>query len=324
MTDRQRATLLLVSVGALALTLAASLLVGTTTYAPGDVLDVLAGRATPPTAVISDVRWPRAVLGLVVGAALAVAGTLTQTLTRNPLADPGMLGVTAGAGFALTLAVAAGASGQAVPMLCAFVGALLAGVLVYAIGRDAPLRLVLAGVALSSVLTGLSLGLRMVFPDVFDELRVWMVGSIAGREQVPLLLPVLVLVVAVAAALATVRPLAAIALGDDVAHSMGVNVLRTRVVVLVIVTVLAGAATAAVGPIAFLGLIVPTLARRPAGGSVAWLLALSTVWGGLVLVLADVAGRVLLPVGEVPVAVVTAFLGGFALIATVRRDGLRT
>lgn len=319
MTDRRRVALLSVSAVLLVGVLAASLLVGTTAYGPGDVLDVLRGEATTATAVISDVRWPRAVLGLVVGTALAIAGTLTQTLTRNPLADPGLLGVTAGAGFAITLAVAAGiANAQSAQILSAFVGAMLAGAVVYVIGRDAPLRLVLVGVALSAVLTGVSLGLRLLFPDVFDALRVWSVGSIAGREQVPLLVPVLVMLAGVVGGLCLARPLSAISLGDDVAHSMGVNVVRTRLAVLALVTVLTGAATAAVGPIAFLGLIVPTLARRPSGGSVPWMLMFTLVWGGLLLVAADVLGRVLLETGEVPVAVVTAFLGGFALIATVR------
>ncbi len=272
--------------------------------------------------IVREVRVPRAIVGVCVGAALGAAGTLIQTLTRNPLAEPGILGVTAGAGFAITAGAALGvAAGQTAQLTLAFAGALLAAVLVYAVGRTSPLRLVLTGVALSSVLAGVALGLRLMLPDVFDRYRFWSVGSLAGREQLSRAIPLLVIVLALAGALAVARPLNTMVLGDQVAHALGGHVVRTRLAVLVIVTLLSGAATAVAGPIAFLGLMVPHLARRMAAGSVPWLMAYAMLLGPIVLIIADIGSRVLLPTGEVPVAVVTAFLGGPVLIWAVRRYG---
>ncbi|MDF5758365.1 iron chelate uptake ABC transporter family permease subunit [Spongiactinospora sp. TRM90649] len=275
--------------------------------------------------IVRDVRIPRTVMGIAVGAALGVSGALIQVMTRNPLAEPGILGVTSGAGFAITVGGALGMGGsQPAQLVLAAVGALLVAALVYGVGRSSPLRLVLTGVALSSVLSGAALGLRLLMPDVFDEYRFWAVGSLAGREQAPVFLPLLVIAIALLGALAVSRPLGALALGEQVAQTLGGHVVRTRVVVLLLVTALAGAATAVAGPIAFAGLIVPHLARRAARGSVAWLVVLTMLLGAVLLVAADVAARVLLPTGEVPVAVVTAFLGGPALIWAVRRQDLVT
>ncbi|NUT50120.1 MAG: iron chelate uptake ABC transporter family permease subunit, partial [Saccharothrix sp.] len=256
------------------------------------------------------------------GAALAVAGVLVQVLSRNPLAEPGVLGVTAGAGFAITVGSALGLTASAAGELgLAVLGAVVAAVVVYSVGRRSPLRLVLTGVALSSVLAGLSLGLRLVLPDVFDEYRFWAVGSLAGREQSPTTLPLVAIGVALVGALLLSRQLNAVALGDAVAHTLGANVARARIGALVLITVLAGAATAVAGPILFVGLIVPHLVRRAAGGSVPWLVTYAAVLGPVLLLLSDIGSRVLLPTGEVPVAIVTAFLGGPVLIWAVRRHG---
>ncbi|ADD43442.1 FecCD family ABC transporter permease [Stackebrandtia nassauensis] len=271
--------------------------------------------------VVHDVRIPRALLGIGVGAALAVAGVLIQTLTRNPLAEPGLLGVTSGAGFTVILGAAAGlATGAVTELGFAALGAVAAATLVYAVGRSSPLRLVLTGVALSAVLTGIGLGLRLMLPDVFDQYRFWSVGSLAGREQAPLAVPLTVIGLALVAALLLSRPLAAVSLGDTVAHTLGANVTRIRLSALIVVTTLVGAATAVAGPILFVGLIVPQLARRLATGSVGWLIGYAVVLGAILMLAADTIARVLLPTGEVPVAIVTAFLGGPALIAAVRRD----
>lgn len=200
-------------------------------------------------------------------------------------------------------------------------GAALAALLVYSVGRTSPLRLVLTGVALSAVLSGLSLGLRLMLPDVFDRFRFWAVGSLAGREKDPVLLPLLLIAVAIAAALLLSRPLNAVALGDQVARTLGANVRRVRLAALACITVLAGAATAVAGPILFVGLIVPLAIRPLAGGSIPWLTAYAAVSGPILLLVSDMGSRVLLPTGEVPVAIVTAFLGGPVLIWAVRRHG---
>ncbi|WP_424186747.1 FecCD family ABC transporter permease [Actinokineospora sp. G85] len=297
--------------------------VGAHAVAPAEVVRALLDHdGSSDHVVVRDIRLPRAVLAIGAGAALAVAGVLVQVLSRNPLAEPGVLGVTAGAGFAITVGSALGATASAAGELAlAVLGAVVAAVLVYSVGRRSPLRLVLTGVALSSVLAGVSLGMRLVLPDVFDEYRFWSVGSLAGREQSPTTLPLVAIAIAVAGALLVSRQLNAVALGDTVARTLGANVARVRVTTLVLTTVLAGAATAVAGPILFVGLIVPHLARRVAGSSVPWLVVYATVLGPVLLLLADIGSRVLLPTGEVPVAVVTAFLGGPVLIWAVRRYG---
>ena len=272
--------------------------------------------------IVRQIRMPRTVLALLVGAALATAGALVQALTRNPLAEPGVLGVTFGAAFAVVLATALGIStAQGTTMVVAIVGAAVATLVVHAVGGVDPLRLVLAGTALGALLASLSLGIRLLDSEAFDDYRFWAVGSLSGRDQQPLTLPVLAILVALAMALALSRPLGAMELGDDVAHGLGVRVGAMRIVVLVVATVLAGVATAIAGPIAFVGLIVPHLVRRFAHGSAAWLLTLSVVAGPALLVLADTAGRLILPAGEAPVGLVTGLLGGPILVWVVRRHG---
>ncbi|GHE53307.1 iron-enterobactin transporter membrane protein [Streptomyces longispororuber] len=297
--------------------------VGARPIPPAEVVRALLHfQGTDDHVIVRDVRAPRALLAVAVGAALAVAGALIQTLARNPLAEPGILGVTAGAGFAITLGSGVGlAAGQTGQLGCALVGSVLAALLVAAVGRRSPLRLVLTGVALTAVLNGVALGMRMMLPDVFDAYRFWSVGSLAAREQAPLALPLTAIAVSLAGALLLSRALNALALGENVAHSLGAGVGRVRGAALVLITVLSGAATAVAGPILFVGLMVPHLVRRPAAGSVPWLILYSMVLGPVLLLIADMGSRVLLPTGEVPVAIVTAFLGGPMLIWAVRRHG---
>lgn len=307
----------------LAVCAGASLAVGAGGTPPREVWRALTAYAgTDHHVIVRDMRAPRTVLAVCVGAALGAAGALIQTLTRNPLAEPGILGVTSGAGFAITVGTVLGIAGSQTAQLgLALAGAVVASLVVYGVGRTAPLRLVLAGVAFTFVLSGMSLALRLLHPDVLDRFRFWSVGSLAGREQTPYELPLLVIAAALAGALLAARPLAGIALGDDVAHALGARVARTRAAVLALVTVLAAAATAVAGPIVFVGLIVPHLARHAARGSIPWLMTFTMLLGPILLLVSDIGARVLLPTGEVPVAVVTAFLGGPALIWVVRRYG---
>ncbi|MYU26286.1 iron chelate uptake ABC transporter family permease subunit [Streptomyces sp. SID8352] len=318
-----RTAFLLAALGLLVVVAVASVSMGSHTVPPGEVWRAFTGYAgTDDHLIVRGIRVPRTILGICAGAALAAAGALMQTLTRNPLAEPGILGVTAGAGFAITLGTVFGLAGsQAAQLGLALIGSLLAALVVQAVGRTAPLRLVLAGVALSSVLAGISLGLRLTLPDAFDHFRFWAVGSLAGREQLPLTLPAVTIVVALVCAMALTRPLNALSLGEDVAHALGIHVVRSRLAVLAVITLLAGAATAVAGPIAFLGLMVPHLVRRPAGGSVPWLMAYSMVLGPVLLLVSDIAARVLLTTGEVPVSVVTAFVGAPVLIWSAHRHG---
>ncbi|MFF9899634.1 FecCD family ABC transporter permease [Streptomyces longispororuber] len=318
-----RAALLAGGLVLLAAVAVVSVGVGARSIPPAEVVRALLHfQGTDDHVIVRDVRAPRALLAVAVGAALAVAGALIQTLARNPLAEPGILGVTAGAGFAITLGSGVGlAAGQTGQLGCALAGSVLAALLVAAVGRRSPLRLVLTGVALTAVLNGVALGMRMMLPDVFDAYRFWSVGSLAAREQAPLALPLAAIGVSLAGALLLSRALNALALGENVAHALGAGVGRVRGAALVLITVLSGAATAVAGPILFVGLMVPHLVRKPAAGSVPWLILYSMVLGPVLLLIADMGSRVLLPTGEVPVAIVTAFLGGPMLIWAVRRHG---
>ncbi|MER5620024.1 iron chelate uptake ABC transporter family permease subunit [Streptosporangium sp. NPDC002544] len=318
-----RAAILLAALALLVVVAVAGVSVGTRAIAPAEIWRAFADYAgSDDHLIVRDVRVPRTILGILVGAALGASGTLIQTLTRNPLAEPGILGVTAGAGFAINLGGALGLAGsQSAQLMLAFAGSVLAVLLVYSVGRTSPLRLVLAGVALSSVLAGLSLGMRLMLPDVFDRFRFWSVGALAGREQMSHTIPLLAIGIALVCAMAMARPLNAMVLGDQVAHTLGGHTARTKLGVLVLVTLLAGAATAVAGPITFVGLMIPHLARRLAAGSIPWLMAYTMVLGPILLLVSDIGSRVLLPTGEVPVAVVTAFLGGPVLIWVVRRYG---
>ncbi|MBE1577454.1 FecCD family ABC transporter permease [Amycolatopsis roodepoortensis] len=323
MTTTGRSALLGAALLGLVVVAVLSVGIGAHAIAPGEVVRALLGDGNPSDrAVVLDIRMPRAVLAIGVGAALAVGGVLVQALSRNALAEPGVLGVTAGAGFAIAVGSSFGLAASApVELGLAVLGALGASALVYAVGSKSPLRLVLAGTALSAVLLGLTLGLRLLFPDTFDVYRFWSVGSLAGREQAPTTVPLIIIGLSLLGAFAVSRQLNAIALGETVAHTLGANVARVRTITLLLITLMAGAATALAGPILFVGLIVPHLARRVAGASIPWLIAFAALLGPVLMLAADVGSRVLLPTGEVPVAIVTAFLGGPVLIWAVRKYG---
>ncbi|MFW0796217.1 iron chelate uptake ABC transporter family permease subunit [Gordonia sp. CPCC 205515] len=275
--------------------------------------------------IVRDLRVPRTMLGLLVGMALGVGGALIQGMTRNPLADPGLLGVNAGAAFAVAVAVGVlGLTSIWSYVWFAFAGAAVIAVLVYLLGSmgraaPSPIRLTLAGVALSALLSGVTMGLTLLDADAFDEMRYWRAGSIAGRDLsvaaaiTPFILAGLILAVVVA------RSLNAVALGDDTARSLGADVTRTRALGVIAVTLLCGAATAAAGPIAFVGLMIPHIARWIVGPDQRWIVAYSVLGGAILVVAADVVGRVIIRPGEMQVGVVTAFLGAPVLILLVRR-----
>ncbi|NDZ96671.1 iron chelate uptake ABC transporter family permease subunit [Streptomyces sp. SID6673] len=275
--------------------------------------------------IIRELRVPRTVLGLVVGMALGVGGALIQGMTRNPLADPGLLGVNAGSAFFVAIAVGLlGLTGIWSYVWFAFAGAAIVAVVVYVLGSmgraaPSPIRLTLSGVAVSALLTGVTTGLTLLDPQAFDEMRFWRAGSIAGRDLsvtgavLPFIVAGLVLAVVVA------RSLNALALGDDAARSLGANVTLTRALGTVAVTLLCGAATAAAGPISFVGLMIPHIARWIVGPDQRWIVAYSVVGGAILVLLADVIGRVVIRPGEMQVGVITAFIGAPVLIILVRR-----
>lgn len=274
--------------------------------------------------VIWDGRLPRTVVGLLAGVALGVAGALMQALTRNPLADPGILGVNAGAAFFVVIAVGfVGIDSIAGYIWFAFAGALLAAIGVHLVGGGGrgsvdPVRLALAGVALSAVLTGISEGLAQLRPQAFDQLRSWSIGSLDVRSFAPSAVIVWFVLAGLLVAALAVRGLNALGMGEDVASSLGVNVTRTRVLTMVAITLLAGSATAAVGALSFIGLMVPHFARRLVGPDQRWVVLTSALIGPVLLLVSDVIGR-LVHRGELPAGVVIAFVGAPFLIALARR-----
>lgn len=317
---------LLLAIAALVVAVGLSVAIGAKTIPLPAVWDAIWHASTAEDSVIvRQLRIPRTIVAIAVGTALGVAGALIQALSRNPLADPGILGVNAGAALAVALGASAFGIGNIGGQLAmAFTGALVVTIGVYLVGSAGrsgadPVRLVLAGVALSAVALGITTAIMLIDPRSFDQMRFWQAGSVVGRELAAIwpALPLLGIGVLLAAAVAP--SLNAISLGDDMARSLGTPIARTRVVVIVAVTVLAGGATAIAGPIAFLGLMVPHVARWIVGLDQRWILALTAVIAPVFMLVADVAGRLLLRPGEVPVGVVTAFVGAPVLILLARR-----
>ncbi|MFJ6074078.1 FecCD family ABC transporter permease [Streptomyces sp. NPDC093065] len=277
------------------------------------------------TGVVRELRLPRTLVGLMVGAALGVAGSLMQTITRNPLADPGLLGVNAGASAAVVFGIGVVGLGDFTSLVWfSFLGAALAGVVVYVLGASGragptPVRLALAGAAVSACLGGVIAGLTVFDAATYDYLRFWMVGSLAGRspELVVDLVPFVLTGLVVAMFLA--RALNALALGEELGRGLGVHLGRTRVATVIAVTLLCGAATAAAGPIGFVGLVVPLVSRWLSGPDLRWSLPYCMLLAPVLLLVSDIVGRLVLPQGELEVGAVTAVIGAPVFIAMVRR-----
>ncbi|WP_438270796.1 FecCD family ABC transporter permease [Streptomyces platensis] len=273
--------------------------------------------------VIRDVRFPRTLLGLLVGAALGLAGTVMQALTRNPLADPGVLGINAGASAAVVTAISFfGITSLTGYVWFAFAGAAVVNVAVYVLGgtRGAtPVRLALAGTALTAVLIGYINAVNLMDTAALDKMRFWTVGSLASATLPTVTSIAPFLAVGGVLALLIARPLNAIALGDDQARALGARLTRTRVLAMLAVTLLCGGATAACGPIVYVGLMVPHAVRAITGPDMRWILPYSAVLSPVLLLGADVLGRVVARPGELQVGIVTAVLGGPVFIYLVRR-----
>jgi iron complex transport system permease protein len=278
--------------------------------------------------IIHELRIPRTLLGLLVGAALGGAGALMQALTRNPLADPGLLGVTMGASTAVVLAIAyLGVTAVTGYVWFAFAGAAAVSVLVYLLGTAGrgtatPERLVLAGAAISAVLLAVNSAVLLLDPLAFNQFRFWDVGSLAGRRLDVLARLAPFFAVGIVLALGLARSLNALALGDEVGAALGARLGRVRAVGALAVTLLCGAATAAAGPIGFVGLTVPHVARMIVGPDQRWVLPYSMLLAPILLLGSDVVGRVVLAPAELQVGVVTAFVGAPVFIALCRRRKL--
>nr|WP_216217394.1 iron chelate uptake ABC transporter family permease subunit [Amycolatopsis aidingensis] len=320
---------LLAAFGALALVLLLSVWLGTRGIPFGATWDLLWHPDGSENAVIIHAyRIPRTVVGVLVGVALGLSGALMQAITRNPLAEPGVLGVSLGAATGVVVGIAfLGVSTVPGYLWFAVAGAAVATVVVYTIGSAGravatPERLVLAGAAVTAVLYAFNTAVLLLHPRAFDEFRFWNVGSLAGRD-LDVVWPVLPLVVAgVLLALLLTRPLNALAMGDQLGRALGAHIGRTRALGALAATLLCGAATAAAGPIAFVGLAVPHIARMIVGPDQRWVLPYSLVLAPTLLVGSDVLGRVIAGPGEVQVGIVTAFLGAPLFIALCRKRKL--
>lgn len=322
---RRRFAGLVLALAALTVVTALSVMIGAKTIAPSVVWDILFNPSDDfDQFAIRDFRLPRTIVGLAVGAALGISGALIQALTRNPLADPGILGVNAGAAFAVTVAVGLfGVSDIRGYMWFAYAGALVVTIMVLALGStrrgQSPAVMVLAGVCVGAVLGGATSALTMTNPDAFDQMRAWGAGSILGRP-LEIIWPVLPLLgIALVLTLIISRTLNAMALGDELAASQGVRLVRTRVLTVIAITLLAGGATAIAGPISFVGLMVPHVARWIVGPDQRWIFAYSLLLAPSLLLASDVLGRVVMAPSEIPVGIVTAFVGAPVLVALVRR-----
>jgi len=323
---RRSGLLTAVLFGVLAATIVASIALGSKTIGLDDVVQVLTGGGDDlADRGIIEARIARTAVGLLVGAALAVAGAAMQGLTRNPLADPGLLGVNAGAALAVVVAIAVfGLGSLSGYVWWAMAGAGVAAVVVHALaglggGGATPLRLTLAGAAVTAGLASWSSGLLISSKHTFDSFRFWQVGTIGGRglDLVVMVLPFFVAGLGVV--LLAVRRLNALALGDDLARGLGENVVLARATVAVGVAVLCGASTALAGPVGFLGLVVPHVARFIVGPDHRRIILVCLVAGPALLLASDVAGRLVARPGEVQAGIMTAVIGVPFFVVLVRR-----
>ena len=278
--------------------------------------------------IIWDLRLPRTLVGVLVGAALGLSGAVLQGATRNPLADPSILGINSGAALFVVLGVSIfGITQLSLYVWLAFAGAGAAMLVVYAVaslGREGatPIKLALAGAAMTAVMQAVINGVLLTSPRTLDEVRFWQVGSLAGRSMDIALQVSPFILVGALLALATARLLDGLSMGDDVARSLGQRIGLSRGLAGLASVVLAGSAVAAAGPIAFVGLTVPHVARAITGPGYRWILPYSMLLAPILLLGADVLGRVVAPPGEVQVGIVTAFVGAPFFIALVRRRKL--
>ncbi|MEU3340535.1 iron chelate uptake ABC transporter family permease subunit [Streptomyces sp. NPDC006668] len=318
-----RAFGLLVSVAVLVLVALASIAIGAKGLSLEQVWHGLFQDTGTYGDVVVDERLSRTGLGLLAGAALGLSGAVLQALTRNPLADPGLLGINAGASAAVVTAITYfGVTSLSGYVWFAFVGAAAVGALVWFLGGSrgaTPVRLALAGTAISAALYGYLQAVMITDDAALGRMRFWTVGSLAAATDSTILQVLPFLAVGTLLALGLARPLNAVAMGDDTAKALGANLNRTRALSMLAATVLCGAATAACGPIAFVGLMVPHAVRSFTGPDLRWILPYATILSPVLLLGADVIGRILARPSELQVGVITALIGGPVFIFLVRR-----
>ncbi|MFD5950909.1 FecCD family ABC transporter permease [Streptomyces collinus] len=318
-----RAFGLLLAVAILVLVALASIAIGAKELSLGQVWHGLFEDAGTYGDVVVAERLSRTVLGLLAGAALGLAGAVLQALTRNPLADPGLLGINAGASAAVVTAITYfGVTSLSGYVWFAFFGAAAVGALVWFLGGSrgaTPVRLALAGTAISAALYGYLQAVMIMDEAALGKMRFWTVGSLASATDSTITQVLPFLLTGTVLALALARPLNAMAMGDDTAKALGADLNRTRALSMLAATVLCGAATAACGPIVFVGLMVPHVVRSFTGPDLRWILPYAAILSPVLLLGADVIGRIVARPSELQVGIVTAILGGPVFIFLVRR-----
>ena len=325
-----RASLLVVLLAELAFVLLLSIALGSKRI-PFDVVwdglfhfDKNSPDPNPDHLIVRSLRVPRTIIGGLVGLALGLAGTLIQGVTRNPLADPGILGVEAGAALFVVIGIHSfGVTSLTGYVWFAFAGAAVASVAVYALGAlgregATPVKLALSGAAMTAFAGSITTAILLLDISTLDQFRFWVVGSLANRNGTIARQVAPFVIVGGVFALGSGRTLNAMALGDDVARSLGQRVGRSRALAGVTIVMLVGGATAAAGPVAFVGLTVPHVARAIVGPDYRWILLYSAVLAPILLIGADILGRIINRPGEVQVGIVTALIGAPLFIILVR------
>ena len=320
---------LLISLVAVAVLSGLSVAFGVRVVTVDELVSALTGTGDGVAEAAIVQRVPRTVLALLVGAALAVSGTAMQAVTRNPIADPGILGVTHGASLAVVIGIAfVGISHPYAYMGFAIAGAAGAAIFVYAVGSlgrggATPLKLALAGAATTAAFASLISAIMLPRVDLLQNYQSWQIGGVGGAswEKVSLLAPVLA--VGALICVLSARGMNSLALGDDLAAGLGENVARTRLISALGAVILAGAATAIAGPIGFVGLVIPHFCRLLVGTDHRWLVPFAAITGAALLVGADVLGRVIARPEEIEVGIVAAIVGAPFFIWIVRRQRVR-
>ena len=325
----QRGLWAVIAIALLVLLGAVSITVGSREVGWSDIMAALLGQDETISQASVALRIPRTVLALLGGAALGLAGTVMQGVTRNPLADPGILGVNTGAALAVVIGIAwFNMSSTQAFVWAAIAGAGGAAILVYTIGSlgrggATPLKLALAGAATSIAFSSLVTAVVLPRNDIAAGVRSWQIGGVGGADFERILAVLPFLVVGFVISLLSAKKLNSLALGDEMAAGLGERVATIRAVAAFGAILLCGATTAACGPIGFVGLVVPHLCRLLLGSDYRWLLPFSALGGASLLVLADIVGRVVARPGELDVGIITALVGAPFFIWVVRRQRIR-
>ncbi|AXH98305.1 iron ABC transporter permease [Sporosarcina sp. PTS2304] len=323
----KKRVIVLVTSGSLVILAAlASLMIGPVSFSMQEIWNgIFVANDTMERRIIWELRFPRVLVGMIVGISLAVSGAILQGIMRNPLADPGIIGVSSGAGLSATIIMIIFPAYIMFLPLAAFLGALITALVVYALswrGGASPLRIILVGVAINAVIGAVMSALMLLYSDRVQAVLPWLAGGIAGVGWVQFEMIIYYALAAFVLAIFAVKHIRILRLGDEVAKLLGHNVERSRFFLIVLSTLLAGMAVSVSGLIGFVGLVVPHIMRSIVGGDYRYLLPASALGGGLLVIVADTVARTAFNPIELPVGILLAFLGGpfFLYLIQKRRD----